>query len=219
MYIISDIHGNIKSLKALLSKLDQNKKIVSVGDLIDRGPNSREVIKYVQEKNIEVVLGNHELFMINSEKKIDNIWLNTCNGGNTTIESYKEEGIFNKKAFLKDIEFLKTLPVFRIYSFKEKDLIVSHSCIKNFWKGRNLKNYDKKTIEDIVWNRHILYKKLCEGNIEGENNLFNIFGHTIIDEPIIKDNLAAIDTGAARMNKLTAIEFPSLKKTYQKIID
>ena len=59
-YIIGDVHGEFDSLKALKDKLPQNANLVFVGDLVDRGKKSKEVIDFVKDNNYLCVLGNHE---------------------------------------------------------------------------------------------------------------------------------------------------------------
>mgnify|MGYP003512738781 CR=1 FL=1 len=51
IYIISDVHGCYKSLKALINQFPnkENSKIVFVGDLIDRGASSCEVVKFIMD--------------------------------------------------------------------------------------------------------------------------------------------------------------------------
>ena len=48
-YAISDIHGCLKTFKALLTKLDFSKQdeLYLLGDYIDRGPDSKGVIDYI----------------------------------------------------------------------------------------------------------------------------------------------------------------------------
>ncbi|MFY4844058.1 metallophosphoesterase, partial [Aliarcobacter butzleri] len=62
IYIIGDVHGCYKSLLALIEQLPnkKNSKIVFVGDLIDRGKNSCEVIELIINNNYDCVMGNHE---------------------------------------------------------------------------------------------------------------------------------------------------------------
>ncbi|MCT7603919.1 metallophosphoesterase [Aliarcobacter butzleri] len=62
IYIIGDVHGCYKSLIALIDKLPnkEKSKICFVGDLVDRGMYSYEVVKFVMENNYDCVLGNHE---------------------------------------------------------------------------------------------------------------------------------------------------------------
>ena len=65
--IISDIHGCIKELNEMLLLIDYkspNTRIISVGDLIDRGEDSLAVIRRIRELKIETVMANHELKFI-----------------------------------------------------------------------------------------------------------------------------------------------------------
>ena len=72
IYIIGDVHGCYKTLLALINKLPNkfDSKICFVGDLIDRGSNSKEIIKLIRDNNYDCVLGNHESYMIDSLEKI-----------------------------------------------------------------------------------------------------------------------------------------------------
>lgn len=55
--IIGDIHGCLSTLKELIAKAGPVDQIISVGDLIDRGPDSLGVVKYCIDNNIQVCLG------------------------------------------------------------------------------------------------------------------------------------------------------------------
>ena len=65
-YIIGDVHGMLDSLKELIVELNLNSddNIVFVGDLIDKGPDSAGVVKFVrklsQTNKVTIVEGNHE---------------------------------------------------------------------------------------------------------------------------------------------------------------
>ena len=62
--IISDIAGNYKTLMALLEKMPQDEEIISVGDMVDRGPRSKEVIEFfMNNENATAIMGNHEHMM------------------------------------------------------------------------------------------------------------------------------------------------------------
>ncbi|MGI9537519.1 MAG: metallophosphoesterase family protein [Desulfocapsaceae bacterium] len=73
--IISDIHGNLEALEAVLSDLERYHpdKIVCLGDLIGYGPDPDAVVKRIAALGITCVLGNHEA-ALTSEKELD--WLN-----------------------------------------------------------------------------------------------------------------------------------------------
>lgn len=135
-YIIGDVHGNFDTLKTLIAKLPLNSEIIFVGDLVDRGLNSKEVLEFIRINNYKSVLGNHERMMIDYGTSVIknypkhhymNYYLSDWlyNGGKQTLISYKIASIdnYDKKliclqneegfeAFKSDIEFLKTLPLF-----------------------------------------------------------------------------------------------------------
>ena len=71
-YIVGDIHGEAAALRELFNKLQPHREsgylTISIGDLIDRGPDHVGVIKAVQNNMYESLLGNHEL---------NNMWLTT----------------------------------------------------------------------------------------------------------------------------------------------
>lgn len=84
--IIGDIHGELTALQALLMHLGydslgrhpKNRKLVFVGDLVDRGPDSHGVVQLVQtlvnQDNAYIVLGNHELNLLIDDIKDGSGW-------------------------------------------------------------------------------------------------------------------------------------------------
>jgi len=84
--IIGDIHGEIEALSALLGKLGysslghhpEGRRLVFVGDLVDRGPDSpgvvRTVMSLVQAGVAEAILGNHELNLLSDDIKDGSGW-------------------------------------------------------------------------------------------------------------------------------------------------
>jgi serine/threonine protein phosphatase 1 len=97
VWVIGDIHGFSETLRTLVDKLNiqDGDFVVLLGDLIDRGPNSYDVVQFVKtSNNIVTVKGNHEKMMINSfslqglesPNKTVAVWL--YNGGLATAMSY-----------------------------------------------------------------------------------------------------------------------------------
>ncbi|HET7538041.1 MAG TPA: metallophosphoesterase [Candidatus Didemnitutus sp.] len=70
---IGDIHGCHKEFEDLLDKLDLRKddRVVLLGDLVNRGPDSYKVIQLAREHATLSLLGNHELRLINYRKTDD----------------------------------------------------------------------------------------------------------------------------------------------------
>ena len=70
IYIMSDIHGLYSRYTAMLKKIDlqDEDKLYVLGDVIDRGPQSFEILEDIMNrKNTEMFLGNHEHMMLTSE--------------------------------------------------------------------------------------------------------------------------------------------------------
>lgn len=112
MIVIGDIAGQFKTLEALLKQVPKDCPIVSLGDMVDRGPDSKKVLNFF--KNHKALMGNHEHLMIDAYEYSCNLhklgatiynwrqvakdnklkayyqvglWIET-NGGENTIESY-----------------------------------------------------------------------------------------------------------------------------------
>ncbi|MDF1876128.1 metallophosphoesterase [Sulfurimonas sp. SAG-AH-194-I05] len=212
IWIIGDVHGEYDMLIGLIAKLPQDAKICFVGDLIDRGKKSAEVVNFIIENKYDCVLGNHEIMMIESlnDSYAKELW--ELSGGKQTLESYTK---FEDDIFTLHIEYFKQLPYFLYYEMKNnKPLVVSHSYIHDVWvdKEHLYTQYDGKS---ILW-QHMHNKKLFHPTKEVANNLFNIFGHSVLKKPYVKEYFAMIDTGATYKNKvglgkLSAIHYPSLK--------
>lgn len=68
-YVIGDIQGCFKTMQKLLAMImfDENRdQIILLGDVVNRGPNSLLVLRYIieHEKSIKMVLGNHDILAI-----------------------------------------------------------------------------------------------------------------------------------------------------------
>ena len=68
-YVVGDIQGCYKPLKKLLRKIKfsvSRDKLWCVGDLVNRGPNSLDTLRFLQDMGdaVELVLGNHDLHFI-----------------------------------------------------------------------------------------------------------------------------------------------------------
>ena len=80
--VIGDVHGELEALNQLLAHLGydrfgrhpQNRTLVFVGDLIDRGPDSPGVVEKVSSlyfsKRAQCIIGNHELRLLNRINKL-----------------------------------------------------------------------------------------------------------------------------------------------------
>ena len=212
IWVIGDVHGEYNKLIQLVEKIPSNAKICFVGDLIDRGKDSSKVVEYVMGNKHKCTLGNHEIMMIKAGDDENNNLRWQRYGGRQTLQSYQ---YFNDETWFKHIDFFKSLPYFLYFEIDgHKPLVVSHSYIHHVWQGKE-HNFTEKDGKDILW-RHMYEKDLFNTHREYQNDIFNIFGHSPVKEPVITSTYVMIDTGAVYENeegfgKLSAIHYPSLK--------
>lgn len=92
--VIGDIHGCDVALKTVLEKLcpDRNDTVVVLGDVVDRGPGSRQAVEQLlalgRRCQLILILGNHEEMMLNAATggEWTEGWLRY--GGQATLDSY-----------------------------------------------------------------------------------------------------------------------------------
>ncbi|MBI5402957.1 MAG: metallophosphoesterase [Ignavibacteriae bacterium] len=190
--IIGDIHGCLKTLRSVYRKLARyTEDIYTVGDLIDRGPDSKDVVQFCIDNGVKSTRGNHEDMMLNAiEHPTDyNIFMHMQNGGKHTAKSYTGrpdskdyDFYFNRVKLLGHFDYLKHLPL----SYEFPKVIISHAGI--------IEGGDRET---ILWNKTILPQKLEK---------LQVIGHTPYRSYIYhEDYYANIDTGCVYDNKLTGI--------------
>lgn len=205
IYIISDVHGCYKTLLALIEQFPnkQNSKIVFVGDLVDKGNNSYDVIEFIKNNNYDCVLGNHEIYFIECQFS----WLMKKDWGVRTLKDYEtDEELQKHKDFL-----LASCKLFREYKdYKTEDnrhLVVSHCAIADYWKER----CTGKELEIFLFN--ITYNKTDRFD---NKDIFNVYGATLNEEVIISE----YDAGLGCLNsRICALEFPSMKVYIQESLE
>ncbi len=163
IFAIGDIHGEYDKLQNLMFILAQHHcldlakdKIVFMGDMIDRGPDSFKVLKYVRKlqqehpKNVIALYGNHEDLMVKWHNGTDKWDLWGMNGGDATRKSFK------KSYFYKDegaecppilLEWVQSLPL----SHKEKGFFFSHAPIPQDDYRRFLDKGRGFTKDELIW--------------------------------------------------------------------
>lgn len=216
LFIIGDVHGEYDLLKQLLKCWDkEEQRLVFLGDLADRGPQSKKCwlkAKELVEKNDAVwIMGNHEDIFLqwldDPSEKLD--WY-MRNGGEATINSLLYENILEEesveaiasqiKYVYKDlVNFIRNLPLY--YEFDEA--ICVHA-------GLNLKLKDWKDTSrrDMLWIREEFH------HMENINHKPIVFGHTPVQSlhntaatisPWFSGNKIGIDGGAVYHGALIGI--------------
>ncbi|MBD2177207.1 serine/threonine protein phosphatase [Pseudanabaena sp. FACHB-1998] len=111
-YVFGDIHGQFDGLMKLVEfiKCSPNDKLFFLGDLIDRGNRSADVVKWVIENGHTCLRGNHEQMCLEAYSSTEGslVWKGwLLNGGCNTIESYGKDGMPNDH-----LEWMQQLPLY-----------------------------------------------------------------------------------------------------------
>jgi serine/threonine protein phosphatase 1 len=111
---VGDVHGQFDGLRRLWDLMvpDAEDRVYFVGDLIDRGPQSAEVVSFVRQHSAGCVRGNHEQLLLDAfvegEVYVPGMreWLRS--GGQSTVENYKDLA----RNLEEDIEWIRSLPLY-----------------------------------------------------------------------------------------------------------
>ena len=213
--VIGDIHGCYQPLAKLLRKVLRLKKkiahkkfkLVFLGDLIDRGPNSSDVIYLIMrisKSDIDVVniVGNHEevlLDVIDGNVALLRQWFEF--GGQETARSYGVEDL--GLAFSDPVKLLinlrESIPqehIDFIRSFKDGYVFDKIACVHAGVRPNvSLLEQDPA---DLRWIREPFLES------ERDYGYRIIHGHTIVEDPEIKHNRISLDTGSYKTGIITA---------------
>jgi serine/threonine protein phosphatase 1 len=142
--VIGDVHGHYDGLMTLLEAIapSSNDSVYFLGDLIDRGPQSAQVVKFVKQNSYHCLLGNHEQMLLDvlGDGQIYGPalqgWL--YSGGHATVNSYGEAGIPTE-----DIEWMRSLPTYLDLG----DIWLVHAGVHPQIP------FEKQTAEEFCWIR------------------------------------------------------------------
>lgn len=201
---IGDIHGRLDAMNELLERLDPgpSDQLVFVGDYIDRGPRSKQVIDRLLELEQEVscifLRGNHEAMMLDYlEDGAWNLW--RMNGGVETLETYSVDGTVEIPETHRDFVartrlYYETDEFFFVHAGLKPDLSIEE----------NLRRHDEQV---LLWER----SHLGASDLAWEKTV--VCGHTPQPQPIDRPLLLCIDTGCVYASRygqgaLTAVRLP-----------
>jgi serine/threonine protein phosphatase 1 len=224
-YVVGDIHGRLDLLEDLLAKIHAELQhrparktlLVFVGDLIDRGPSSAQVIERLRTYRREgiqpvFILGNHEevlLRILAGEAELITKW--RWFGGAECLRSYgvdpeaisglgKDEALAIVRSAIpkKHVEFLESF----VDSCRFGDYLFVHAGIRpGVELGAQLQS-------DMRWIREeFLFD-------DSDHGFVVVHGHTISEDVEERPNRIGIDTGAYRSGVLTALAIENDQRWY-----
>ena len=215
-YAIGDVHGRLDLLESLLAAIEADigssrkskVSIVFLGDLIDRGPESAQVIERLRtyrpaNASVHFIMGNHEevmLRVLDGEGELVDSWLRF--GGAETLRSYgieprdlrrldEDDTVARIRAAIPD-SHRRFLGGFSD-SISFGDYLFVHAGVR---PGIDL---SEQTHSDLRWIREPFLTD------SSDHGFVVVHGHTIINRVEVTSNRIGIDTGAFCTGTLTAL--------------
>ena len=223
VYAVGDIHGRLDLFEALVAAIEADDAarapaetlIVLLGDLVDRGDDSRGVIEFARDlqrrRPVRILAGNHEEMFLRSLSDIETFRHFIRHGGRETLLSYGiNHGQF-QAASMEEAQQLasEAVPADHLAfleSFEDMiqlgDYLFVHAGIDPRLP------IDQQRSRDLRWIREPFRSH------EGSHGVVVVHGHTICDEPEDCGNRIGIDTGAFMSGRLTALILEGTARCY-----
>lgn len=191
-FFISDIHGQFDELQSLLRLVKfapDTDRLFSCGDVIDRGPKSKECLKLLEEPWFYSVLGNHEYFLLQSEQGSyywKTLWLK--NGGDWSLAITEEQLSMYSEVITKQMPLTMTIDT----TFGAVGILHAEYPFKCWPISKS--NLASKEIRKIISGRDFIESKKA---VFTDNIKLIFSGHTEISEPQLLGNHLYINTQEA----------------------
>ena len=176
--VIGDITGFGDTLEALMKEMPK-ADLWCLGDIVDRGPNSKKALDLLIDNNHNSVMGNHDHMMLfekirNNPDVHHRLYPPGCwgwNGGVSTAESFGYKFIheFDWTKHEKYFDFIEKMPLKKEIG----NLILTHAPINNK-KDKKIFNLKEINKDEYLLDRSILWNRHPPQKIEGK---FQVYGH------------------------------------------
>jgi serine/threonine protein phosphatase 1 len=216
-YAVADVHGRLDLLDQILELIEADRAgqaadIVFLGDYIDRGPASGQVLRRLMTlrlagAEIRCLMGNHERMMLDflsDPQRHGPRWL--VNGGRETVESFLgktwaapagegyETAIRDALQGAAGPELLGWINRLAL-SWRSGDLACVHAITDP------VAGWEEQTEATLLWGRP-------QPNMPARaDGLWVVHGHTVVDHVQMHNRRIALDTGAYRSGNLSAARF------------
>jgi serine/threonine protein phosphatase 1 len=211
-YAVGDVHGEADKLARLVGAIENDArlrggdfKIIFLGDMIDRGPQSREVVDMVmrlqKEGRAEALKGNHEELMLYAYERdeSDGLYHWSASGGEDTIRSYQNANgrtrDWREAVDRGHLNWLRRLPT--MWRDETRGLVFVHA-------GIDPKRFPECPDSVHMWSRS---RRFLESDAWPDRyelkDIIVVHGHTPTTEPQVERRRINVDTGACFGGPLT----------------
>jgi serine/threonine protein phosphatase 1 len=207
LFVVGDVHGRSDLLLTMLDQRPTDAKLILLGDLIDRGPDSARVLKIAQDlchQSAICIMGNHELMFLDFLEKPERRgahWLR--NGGLQTLESF---GLTEATERMSADQLLAVRD--NLLEIIPSDLVEWMQQMPLHWASGNVHcvhagadphlNMTQQKPNVLLWGKD----DFLTG--QRQDGQWVVHGHTIVENSEALDGKINVDTGAFATGKLTA---------------
>ncbi len=197
--VIGDIHGQRETFERLLEKVRyaeaDGDRLLLVGDVIDRGPDSAGMLPWLKRPGVSCIRGNHEQLMLNAlqgDKEVEALWIEGNGGGWSTKLSDSEREQW--------LETLRRMPLALEVAGAQGTFVLVHAEVPEatpWWALKAwLEEGDRDSGLSCLWTRTRLAR-----DREADRGVPDVWrtyhGHTPLRRSMTVGNMRWIDLGAA----------------------
>lgn len=226
-YVIGDIHGRLDLFEGLALAIEQDIldsepadcTVILLGDLVDRGEDSRGVLatarEWQQRRKVRILVGNHEQMFLDSFEDTDVLRHFLKHGGRETVLSYGLDKKTYNRGTLEEVqammraaipqEDLEFMAGFEEYVVAGDYLFVHAGILPEV-------PLEEQRRHDMIWIRDGFTK------YQGDLGHIVVHGHTIFEDIDERPNRIGIDTGAYRSNRLTCLVLEGPSRRYLQAV-
>jgi serine/threonine protein phosphatase 1 len=214
VYAIGDIHGRLDLFEVLVAAIEEDDAargpaqttVILLGDLIDRGADSAGVVRAARDwqarRKVRIIGGNHEELLFGALDNEDILKVFLRHGGRETVLSYGVDAEAYEAASYAEVQAMMRAAI------PEEDLAFMRSFEESVRIGDYLfvhagimpnTPFERQRPGDLRWIREPFL------GFPGDHGFTVVHGHSIAEEPELKNNRIGIDTGAYYSGRLTAL--------------
>jgi serine/threonine protein phosphatase 1 len=220
-FAIADIHGHLKTLKALLAGINFTvfDELFLLGDFIDRGPDSKGVIDYIEELKkegyaVHCLRGNHEQMCLDAatQPEMFRLWLK--HGGRATKDSFSGHEVTVPARYR---EWMEALPLYletEGYLFvhagvdcSEPDPLADPGGL--LWARGWTDSLDHEWLGDRI---------IVHGHTPVGRDIIELNARYLANMPVLNIDCGCFAKSRSGMGQLCAVELGSYALTFQRNI-